>query len=61
MPGLVAGSTAPNPRLVEWYTEIAEEAEILSAEDVRRTLRPGKIQPRGPKRPDLSASGDEAT
>lgn len=50
-----------DPKLTEWYLSVAEEGEILTAEDVRRTLTPGKIQPKGPDRPDLTASGDEAT
>jgi len=50
-----------DPKLTAWYTEAAEEGEIVSAEDVRRTLTPGRIQPKGPPRPDLTASGDEAT
>lgn len=49
-----------DPKLTEWYLENAEEGEIVSAEDVRRTLTPGRIQPKGPYRPDLSASGDKA-
>lgn len=50
-----------DPKLTAWYTDNAEEGEIVSAEDVRRTLTPGRIQPKGPSRPDLVASGDEAT
>lgn len=50
-----------DPKLTAWYLDIVkDEADILSAEDVRRTLRPGHIQPKGPPRPDLTASGDEA-
>lgn len=49
-----------NPEHIEWYISAVEKAEILSAEDVRRTLRPGQIQPRGPRRPDLTSSGDES-
>lgn len=50
-----------DPSLVAWYLKNAEAGEILTAEDVRRTLSPGRIQPKGPPRPDLTASGDEAT
>ncbi|MDO5759165.1 MAG: BCCT family transporter [Rhodobacterales bacterium] len=50
-----------NPQLTAWYVDVAEEGEVVSAEDVRRTLTPGRIQPKGPPRPDLVASGDEAT
>ncbi len=51
-----------DPKLTAWYVDIMkDEADILSADDVRRTLSPGRIQPKGPPRPDLSASGDEST
>lgn len=50
-----------DPHLTDWYTENAEEGEIVSAEDIYRTLTPGRIQPKGPSRPDLTASGDDAT
>lgn len=50
-----------DPKYTKWYLDNAEEGEIVSAEDVRRTLTPGRIQPKGPPRPDLTASGDEAT
>ena len=50
-----------DPKLTSWYVDAAEEGEIVSAEDVRRTLTPGKIQPKGPPRPEHFASGDEAT
>jgi hypothetical protein len=49
-----------DPKLVAWYLDAAEQGEIVSAEDVRRTLSPGHIQPKGPARPDLTASGDAA-
>lgn len=51
-----------DPKLTAWYVDVMkDEADILSADDVRRTLSPGRIQPKGPPRPDLSASGDEST
>lgn len=51
-----------DPKLTAWYLDVVkDEADILSADDVRRTLTPGRIQPKGPPRPDLTASGDEAT
>lgn len=59
--GAGGGIDSTDPKLTAWYVDIAEEGEIVSAEDVRRTLTPGRIQPKGPPRPDLSASGDEAT
>lgn len=50
-----------DPQLTDWYVDnVEEEADIVSAEDVRRTLTPGYIQPRGPHRPDLGASGEES-
>ncbi len=59
--GAGGGIDSTDPKLTAWYVDIAEEGEVVSAEDVRRTLTPGRIQPRGPSRPDLVASGDEAT
>lgn len=60
--GAGAWLDSEDPKLTDWYLDIVEdEADILSAEDVRRTLTPGQIQPKGPDRPDLKASGDEAT
>lgn len=51
-----------DPKLTAWYLDIVkDQADILSADDVRRTLTPGRIQPKGPPRPDLTASGDAAT
>lgn len=50
-----------DPKLTDWYVDAVEhEADILSAEDIKRTLTPGKIQPKGPPRPDLVASGEES-
>src|SRR5699024_3165060 len=50
-----------DPELTDWYVQAADETSIATAEDIRRTLTPGAIQPKGPERPDLTASGDEAT
>lgn len=51
-----------DPKLTAWYVDVMkDEADILSADDIRRTLSPGRIQPKGPPRPDLTASGDEST
>lgn len=59
--GAGAWLDSKDPKLTEWYTEAVEdEVDIVSAEDVLRTLTPGKIQPKGPERPDLTASGDES-
>ncbi len=50
-----------NPALSEWYVDAASTEQVLvTADDVLRTLDPGQIQPRGPERPDLLASGDSA-
>lgn len=59
--GAGGGIDSTDPQLTAWYVDIAEEGEVVSAEDIRRTLTPGRIQPKGPPRPDLTASGDEAT
>lgn len=59
--GAGGGIDSTDPKLTAWYVDIAEEGEVVSAEDVRRTLTPGRIQPKGPPRPDLTASGDEVT
>ncbi|WP_245569805.1 BCCT family transporter [Gordonia shandongensis] len=49
-----------DPELTEWYVKAAAEIGVVSADDVRRSLEPGRIQPKGPDRPDLTASGDVA-
>ncbi len=50
-----------DPSLSEWYLDATSTpAGALDAEDVLRTLDPGRIQPRGPERQDLHASGDSA-
>lgn len=50
-----------DPALTEWYVEAAGgEPRTVDADDVRRTLEPGRIQPKGPARPDHIASGDES-
>ena len=45
-----------DPALTEWWTDAASGP--VSADDVLRTLEPGRIQRRGPERPDHTASGD---
>lgn len=45
-----------DPALSEWYTD-ATTGSISSA-DVLRNLEPGRIQRKGPDRPDHTASGD---
>jgi choline/carnitine/betaine transport len=59
--GAGAWLDSKDPELTDWYVDNTKAVEILTAEDVLRTLSPGTIQPKGPERPDLSASGDEAT
>ncbi len=59
--GAGAWLDSTDPELTDWYVKAADETSIATAEDIRRTLTPGAIQPKGPERPDLTASGDEAT
>lgn len=60
--GAGAWLDSDDPDLTKWYVDVVkDDADILSADDVMRTLKPGRIQPKGPPRPDLVASGDEAT
>lgn len=50
-----------DPALTDWYIEATTgQVDIVGADDVRRTLEPGHIQPKGPDRPDHTASGDAA-
>lgn len=57
--GAGAGFDSTDPLLTEWYMD-AKTGPIdhVTAEDVQRTLEPGRIQPRGPERPGNTASGD---
>ncbi|MBL3700264.1 BCCT family transporter [Leucobacter luti] len=57
--GAGAGFDSTDPVLTEWYVDATTgPIEQVTAEDVQRTLEPGRIQPRGPERPDHTASGD---
>ena len=56
--GAGAGIDTEDPALTEWYETATEQHPIVTAEDVRRTLDPGHIQPRGPENPRHTASGD---
>ncbi|ERG65540.1 hypothetical protein L332_13965 [Agrococcus pavilionensis RW1] len=47
-----------DPSLTDWYTDATTGP--IDALSVQRTLDPGHIQPKGPERPDHSASGDSA-
>lgn len=60
--GAGAGFNSTDPALTEWYVDATTQPiqHIVTPEDVQRTLEPGRIQPRGPERPDLTASGDES-
>ncbi|MGX1694755.1 BCCT family transporter [Microbacterium keratanolyticum] len=50
-----------DPALTEWYVEaVTGQIDVITADDVDRTLEPGRIQPKGPERPDHTASGDAA-
>ncbi|MPV49722.1 MULTISPECIES: BCCT family transporter [unclassified Pseudactinotalea] len=49
-----------DPALVEWYLEATGELAAVDAEDVLRTMTPGRIQPRGEPRPEHTASGERA-
>lgn len=59
--GAGAWLDSENPALTDWYRDAtAEGPAALNAEDILRTLDPGKIQAPGPERDDLVASGDTA-
>ena len=59
--GAGAWLDSKDPSLSEWYVDATSSpVAALNAEDVLRTLDPGQIQPRGPERHDLLASGDSA-
>ena len=56
--GAGAWLDSTDPELTEWYTTATQEIDVVDADDVARTLEPGRIQPKGPDRPDHEASGD---
>src|SRR5690625_650975 len=59
--GAGAWLDSKDPNLTEWYVEAAGgDTRSLDADDVMRTLEPGRIQPKGPERPDHMASGEAA-
>ncbi|MGV8846694.1 BCCT family transporter [Tessaracoccus sp.] len=59
--GAGAWLDSEDPALSEWYVDATStEPVTVRAEDVLRTLDPGRIQPRGPERHDHGASGDTA-
>lgn len=49
-----------DPALVNWYLEATGELTVVDAEDVLRTMRPGRIQPKGEPVPEHTASGEYA-
>lgn len=57
--GAGAGFDSDDPTLTDWYVDATTEPiETVTAEDVRRTLEPGHIQPRGKNVPERAASGE---
>ena len=58
--GAGAWFDSTDPELSQWYVDAAGELRAVTAEDVRRTLNPGRIQPKGPDRPENIASGERA-
>lgn len=57
--GAGAWLDSSDPALTDWYVDATTGAvATVTAEDVRRTLVPGRIQRKGPDRPDHTASGD---
>ncbi len=49
-----------DPELIEWFLQATEELDTVTAEDIFRTLQPGRIQPKGTPRPGNIASGESA-
>lgn len=58
--GAGAWLNSKDPALSEWYVDATTMPAELDAEDVLRTLDPGRIQPPRPERPEDLASGDTA-
>lgn len=57
--GAGANFDSEDPALTEWYTDATTGTlNIVTSEDIERTLDPGRIQPRGEGQPDRAASGD---
>ena len=57
--GAGADFDSHDPVLTDWYVDATTgPIETITPTDVQRTLDPGKIQPKGPERPDHTASGD---
>ncbi|MEJ1154798.1 BCCT family transporter [Microbacterium marmarense] len=56
--GAGAGFDSEDPALTEWYDTATGQIAVVTADDVRRTLEPGRIEPKGPEDPRHTASGD---
>ncbi|SJN21665.1 High-affinity choline uptake protein BetT [Microbacterium esteraromaticum] len=56
--GAGASIDSDDPALTEWYEAATGQMPIVTAEDVTRTLDPGRIQRAGPHDPTHTASGD---
>lgn len=56
--GAGAGIDTDDSALTEWYETATGQIPIVTAQDVTRTLEPGRIQPKGPGDPTHTASGD---
>ncbi|MDE0547645.1 BCCT family transporter [Microbacterium sp. C7(2022)] len=56
--GAGAGFDSEDPALTEWYETATGQIAVVTADDVRRTLDPGHIEPKGPENPRHTASGD---
>lgn len=56
--GAGAGIDTDDPALTEWYETATGQIPVVSAQDVTRTLEPGRIQPRGAADPSHTASGE---
>ena len=57
--GAGADFDSTDPALTDWYVEATTgPIQTVTSEDVRRTLEPGRIQPRGEHTPERAASGE---
>ncbi|WP_221584984.1 BCCT family transporter [Microbacterium sp. G2-8] len=60
--GAGSGIDTDDPALTEWWSTATGQIEIVpqatTAEDIARTLEPGRIQAPGPQDPSHTASGD---
>lgn len=57
--GAGAGFDSEDPALVDWYVDATTgPIATVTAEDVQRSLEPGRMQPRGENPPERAASGE---